>query len=266
MRRLQIIQLIIFDLIHYIISLPFLPILFFKAKRIRKKVPLLPEAIEPNGIEYSTTKNEKEISILALGESTMAGVGVTYHKDGLVGTFAKEWANLDNATVSWSVYARSGYTAKKVHQKLIPKINISNIDIVIISLGANDAFKLNSVISWQKDIRKLIHTLRSLYPEASIAFFNMPPIHEFPAFSFLMKWILGKKVDILGKGLFELAQMPNVFYFKDKITLETWVLKMNKKYKDSDFFSDGIHPSKLTYQTWAKEMALFLFEHFKKNT
>jgi lysophospholipase L1-like esterase len=38
---------------------------------------------------------------------------------------------------------------------------------------------------------------------------------------------------------------------------------MNKKYKESDFFSDGIHPSKLTYQTWAKEMAIFLFEKLK---
>jgi lysophospholipase L1-like esterase len=260
MRILRIIQLVFFDLLHYLISLPFLPILYFQAKRIRKKVPLLPEAIEPNGIAYSTNQNEKEISILALGESTMAGVGVTFHKEGLAGTFAKEWANLNSASVSWSVYARSGYTAQKVHQKLIPKIEKSNFDIIIISLGANDAFKLKNVISWQKDIQKLIHTLRSLYPNATIAFFNMPPIQEFPAFSFLMKFIIGKKVNILGRGLFEVAKMPNVFYFRDKITLDTWVLKMNKKYKDSDFFSDGIHPSKLTYQTWAKEMALFLFE------
>ena len=260
MRILRIIQLVVFDLLHYLISLPFLPILYFQAKRIRKKVPLLPEAIEPNGIAYSTNQNEKEISILALGESTMAGVGVTYHKEGLVGTFAKEWAHLNRTSVSWSVYARSGYTAQKVQQKLIPKIEKSNFDIIIISLGANDAFKLKNVISWQKDIRKLINTLRAIYPNAPIAFFNMPPIQEFPAFSFLMKIIIGKKVDILGRGLFEVTQIPNVFYFKDKITLDTWVLKMNKEYKDADFFSDGIHPSKLTYQTWAKEMAIFLFE------
>jgi lysophospholipase L1-like esterase len=78
-----------------------------------------------------------------------------------------------------------------------------------------------------------------------------------------MKFIIGKKVDILGRGLFEVTQIPNVFYFKDKITLDTWVLKMNKEYKDADFFSDGIHPSKLTYQTWAKEMAIFLFKKLK---
>ena len=91
---------------------------------------ILQNNIMNNLLNYNEYKdvNEKEISILALGESTMAGVGVTYHKEGLAGTFAKEWAHLNRTSVSWSVYARSGYTAQKVQQKLIPKIEKSNFD------------------------------------------------------------------------------------------------------------------------------------------
>jgi hypothetical protein len=39
--------------------------------------------------------------------------------------------------------------------------------------------------------------------------------------------------------------------------------------QSSDFFSDGVHPSALTYQTWGRDVGDYIFEnkileHFKK--
>jgi lysophospholipase L1-like esterase len=46
-----------------------------------------------------------------------------------------------------------------------------------------------------------------------------------------------------------------VFYFDEQITLENWSTKFKIPSNKEAFFSDGIHPSKLTYQIWAKDLA-----------
>ena len=84
----------------------------------------------------------------------------------------------------------------------------------------------------------------------------MPLIKEFPAFTSLIKFTIGNLVEILGHELKTLAdEHENGFYFIEIITLEKWMKKPQIKAKRSDFFSDGVHPSKLIYQTWAKEIA-----------
>lgn len=83
----------------------------------------LPEAQEPQG--YIKKNSVQKLTILILGKSTVAGVGVEKQKEGFSGTFAKALANEINTTVSWKVNAKSGYTAKQVREKLIIKPNIT---------------------------------------------------------------------------------------------------------------------------------------------
>ena len=48
------------------------------------------------------------------------------HEEGFTGTLAKELSKLFDLNVDWRVYARSGYTAKRVeYKKLISKIEVS---------------------------------------------------------------------------------------------------------------------------------------------
>lgn len=90
----------------------------------------------------------------------------------------------------------------------------------------------------------------------------MPPIKEFPAFSPLIKFILGNLVEILGEELEKLvACHDNVFYLGEKITLQHWIDKFDLQVPPSAFFSDGVHPSKLTYQTWGKDIANEVLKH-----
>lgn len=239
-----------------LISIPLLPLMYYQGKRIRASVPKLPEAKGIEGRCYINGKNERPLKIISIGESTIAGVGVHTHEEGFTGTFAKEISKLFDFNVDWKVYARSGYTANTVENKIIPKINESAADLIIIGLGGNDAFTLNRPTKWKNEIDSLIKSIRGKFPKALIVFCNMPPIKEFPAFTSLIKFTVGNLVEILGEELKEVVtNHENAYYFGDTITLSGWIEKFGLKKKKEDFFSDGVHPSKLTYQTWAKDIA-----------
>jgi lysophospholipase L1-like esterase len=239
-----------------ILSVPLLPLMYYQGKKIRASVPRLPEATGVTGQCLVNGNPAGELKVISIGESTIAGVGVDTHKEGFTGTLAAELSELMNVNVSWKVYARSGYTARRVATSIIPKITEEEADLVVIGLGGNDAFTLNRPSKWQAEVRTLIEKLREKYPRAVIIFCNMPPIKEFPAFTPLIKFTLGNLVEILGDALEEVVKgYENTFYFGEKITLRHWIHKFEPGATKDDFFSDGVHPSKLTYQTWAKDIA-----------
>ena len=103
-----------------VISLPLLPLMYYQGKQIRANVPRLPEATGIEGLCESNGNTGNPLNVIFIGESTIAGVGVRTHKEGFAGTFAAEISQLFNLNVKWKVYARSGYTAKKVDAEIIP--------------------------------------------------------------------------------------------------------------------------------------------------
>lgn len=247
-----------------LISIPLLPFLYYQGKQIRAIVPKLPEAQGIEGQSQPNGKSESTMKVISIGESTIAGVGVETHEEGFTGTFANELSRLFNLNVAWKVYARSGYTANRVEKKLIPRITENKADLIVVGLGGNDAFTLNRPSKWKVEIGSLIKSLSSKFPKAIIVFCNMPPIKEFPAFTSLIKFTVGNLVEILGEELQKTVNdYENVFYFGEKITLEGWIDKFQLNVKKEDFFSDGVHPSKLTYQTWAKDIANELLKNEK---
>jgi lysophospholipase L1-like esterase len=240
-----------------ITALPLLPLLYLQGRRIRARIPPLPEAKRTEGLAHSDTPHKPLLHLLTLGESTIAGVGVETHEEGFTGTFAYDLATRLDVNITWKVYGKSGYTAKQVTEKIIPKINEQQVDLIIIGLGGNDAFTLNNPRTWKKQVGELIASIRLKYPAVLIVFTNMPPIKEFPAFTSLMKYIVGNLGEILGDTLQDLVKNERgIIYFSERITIQDWIdRKLVQPLDPSDFFSDGVHPSALTYQTWAKAIA-----------
>ncbi|MDB4539774.1 MAG: SGNH/GDSL hydrolase family protein [Saprospiraceae bacterium] len=250
-----------------IYNLPLIPLIYFQGKRIKAKVPVLPDAAGSEGVEG---QSDQQINLLTLGESSIAGVGVDFHKNGLTGALAQSLFQKYNYKINWKVVAKSGYTAKKVVKELIPQIGNFQPDIIVIGLGANDAFKFNSPRKWRANMNTLFTRLNNSFPNSKTVCINMPPIHEFPAFTPLMKRTIGNMVNLLGDELKDLTtKFDNVFFLEDKLTFESWMHKFDRPMQSSDFFSDGVHPSALTYQTWGRDVGDYIFEnkileHFKK--
>lgn len=241
------------------ITIPLLPILYFQGKKIRRDIPQLPEAAIPKGsVNYQ--RATQSFNLLAIGESTMAGVGVRTHAEGFVGTLARELSERLQQSVDWEVVAKSGYTVKKVIQKLLPLTVDKKPDLIIIGLGGNNAFELNSPQRFRKDMEQLLQKIQQQFPNTPIGVLNMPPIKEFPAFTRLIKFSMGNLVELFGIEMQQIIQqIPNIYYNKERITLAIWQKRWQVQGSPKDFFSDGVHPSLLTYQTWAKDFANFIY-------
>ncbi len=239
--------------------IPLLPVMYFQGKKIRKSVPSLPEAIGTHG---KVGTSDHQVNLLTIGESTIAGVGVDQHKNGFTGALAQQLAEDFGVQINWKVVAKSGYTASNVADLLLPKIQNDNPDLIVIGLGGNDAFHLNSPIRWKKSMQSLLTQLNNTFPDVKIVFTNMPPIKEFPAFTPIIKGVVGNLVNLLGDELSQIIKAyDHVYFVNEKLTFEDWIKKIDQKLTVEDFFSDGVHPSPLTYQIWGKEIGKFIFEN-----
>lgn len=237
---------------------PLLPLMYLHGKRIIKSVPKLPDAADPEGIVAGNSA--RPLRLLVIGESTMSGVGVSTHEEGFAGALARTLGAGWGTEVQWKVYARSGYTLKRLLHELLPLITEHQADFIVVGMGGNEAFKLNTPAGFRRDMQAVINELRAKFgADVPIAFPNMPPIKEFPAFTPLIKFTLGNMVEYFGEELEELLiGQPNMYYNPEVIRLDYWTKELNMDSDPTAFFSDGVHPSGLTYTTWATDFGGFL--------
>lgn len=246
-----------------LLTIPLLPLLFIQGRAVRKKVPKLPEAAKPEGRagEEFTPSHR----VIFIGESTFSGVGVTTHAEGFAGALANELAQQFQSQIHWKVFARSGYTARKIRERILPQLKEERADLIVVGLGGNDAFNLNLPWYWKLQINKLIAALRLEFGNTSIVFAHMPPIKDFPAFTPLIRWSVGNLVEQLGAALAEVVEgKPSVYYPHEIIRLSEWSARFKEDMQPKDFFSDGVHPSALTYRLWAGELARFIAENARE--
>ncbi|MDZ4680004.1 MAG: SGNH/GDSL hydrolase family protein [Saprospiraceae bacterium] len=241
-----------------LLAIPLSPFLYFQGRRVKKTMPKLPGA---TGNEGAAGESERPLRLLVLGESTMAGVGVDTHENGFTGALARYLSERLTTGVSWKVFAESGHTAKTALERLVPLIQGAQADLVIVGLGANDAFTVNRPERWGRQVVALIAALREKLGGVPIVFLSVPPIREFPAFSRPLRFIVGNLAVLLSKELDRrVVNQPGVYHASKCLVLQEWFKIHGAHLKRSDFFSDGVHPSELTYRIWAETTGAFILE------
>ncbi len=224
--------------------LPVVPFLYLQGKYVRRKVGRLPDA------EGETTgkhgEYEEKINLLAIGESTVAGVGAKNHAEALTGQFAKHLSLKTGKSINWHALGTSGITIKRTLRELIPHLPEEKMDVILVALGANDVFGLSSPRKFRRYLKILLKTLREKNPDAKIFVANVPMVRDFIALPNPLRYVLSRLAKLHHFNAIDLiSKMENVVYFDDV------------KKVDDDFFSDGIHPSVKGYDLWAKAMADF---------
>jgi lysophospholipase L1-like esterase len=236
-------------------TLAVLPLLYIQARMVKKKVPELPEAAGLSGTYGPLTGR---IEVLFLGESHFAGAGVSANSAGIAGRFAFHLSSRLKKQVNWQLFARNGYTIRMIREQILPQLPKKEINLIMIGIGANDTFHLNSPHTWRDQIVKTILELKKKYPASVIVFANMPPVYEFPALTSLMRFFLGKYILLLGAELEEICkQFENVYFSNEAIRIKDWLNKTGDSVTINDFFSDGVHPSALIYDLWAADLSAF---------
>jgi lysophospholipase L1-like esterase len=228
-----------------IFILPAVPFLFLQGKYVRRKVGRLPDAAGETAGNIGA--HPEIINLLAIGESTVAGVGAQNHNEALTGQFAKHLSAQYGKTVSYFALGESGITVKGTLQRLVPKLPRTDADIILVALGGNDVFTLSSPRKWRRNLTELLTTLREKYPNSKILVANVPMVRDFIALPNPLRFVLSRLAKLHHFNAISLIkEIKNVFYFDDVKRVER------------DFFSDGIHPSPKGYDLWAAAMVDFL--------
>ena len=230
---------------------PILPFLYLQGQFTRWKVGKLPDA--EGEITGEVVGNEEVINFLAIGESTIAGVGAKDHAEALTGQFAKYLSRVTGKSVSWHALGVSGITIERAINELVPKIPQVQMDVILVGLGGNDVFQLSTPKKFREDLSKLLKLLCDAHPNAKIYLANVPMVRDFIALPNPTRYVLSRVAKMHHFNAKDLiSQQKDVFYYEPQ-----------SKFK-AEHFSDGIHPSPHGYDLWAEEMIDFFFNNQNK--
>ncbi|MDH3647373.1 MAG: SGNH/GDSL hydrolase family protein [Gammaproteobacteria bacterium] len=229
------------------------PVLYVQGLYTRAKIAKLPEAGGPR--EGTVAGDANLLRLLLMGESTAAGVGAADHNEGLAGQMARTVNAMTGATVNWQVHASNGLTAAGLRSSLGELATDTRPDLIVIVLGANDVFRLQGPMKWEKDLRALVDTIREQCGFAPVMLSAMPPIGEFPALPQPMRSVLSLRAQLLDDATDRLAGKMAGVHFVPLFVEED----------PSGLFSeDGIHPSPTCYARWGRHIAEASVDHLPR--
>lgn len=230
-------------------TLALLPVLFVQGTKVRKNTPRL---LEASGEREGIVGQGRPLSLLILGDSAAAGVGVETQKDALSGAIISELQ--DEYLISWKLHAKTGDTTKQVFQAL-QHLEQQNYDVVVTSIGVNDVTKLTSADLWIKQQKQLFQHIQARFQPKLIIVSGVQPMQHFPALPNPLAWLFGKYAEQMNQVLYKWLESQNQFRFiqYDIESFQAMNLPMA---------SDGFHPGKEIYAIWGQQIAALVRQSF----
>ncbi|WP_291337766.1 SGNH/GDSL hydrolase family protein [Acinetobacter sp. UBA801] len=230
-------------------TLALFPALLIQGNRVKKNTIRLSEA---EGARDGITGQGQTLSLLILGDSAAAGVGVAHQNDALLGAVVS--ALQHQYQVHWRLEAQSGDTTSQVIQKTQKMVN-QKYDVVVTSVGVNDVTRLMSARTWIKQQQQFYQLIQAKFQPELIIATGVPPMHLFPALPNPLSWLFGQYAKQMNLQLEKIVSKQ-----KDM----QWIEYDIQKYQSMnlEMAKDGFHPSKEIYQIWGKEVADRILERF----
>ena len=228
-----------------------IPALVIQGYQVKKNIPRL---LEPEGERCGVIGQGKSLSILILGDSAAAGVGVQSQEHALLGCVLSELK--DQFEISYHLQAKTGDTTLQVIQnakQLIPQ----HYDVVISSVGVNDVTKLTSPQKWIKQQTQLYCEIEQRFSPNLVLVSGVPPMNMFPALPNPLAWLFGQYTKKMNQALIQLIEK------KSNYELIKYDLKKFQAL-NLEMAEDGFHPSQEIYQIWAKEVASLIKYNLNK--
>lgn len=223
-----------------------LPVILLQGMYVKKVTPRLPEARgERSGFTSASQQMSEEISILIIGDSAAAGVGVDHQDQALLGHIIK---NLPEKNLRWQLLACTGDTSAQLLQRASAFHQLDkdrDFHHVVISVGVNDVTGSTSVKRWKDNLTRLIHQLEHDFNSQKIYFSALPPMHSFPALPQPLRWFLGRRAKVLNKVLKQVANKHN------HCVMVEAAFPLSPEF----IADDGFHPGAAAYQIWGSHVA-----------
>ncbi|ENU62627.1 SGNH/GDSL hydrolase family protein [Acinetobacter lwoffii] len=223
-------------------TIALIPALVIQGNRVKKNTLRLPE---PEGAREGQTGTGNKLSLLILGDSAAAGVGVEHQDDALLGAILHELK--DDFEIDWKLQAKTGDTSSKVIHAL-DQMEVQHYDVIVTSVGVNDVTKLIPVEVWIQKQEQLYSKIQQKFSPKLIIAAGVPPMNMFPALPNPLAWLFGQYAKQMNQ------QLEN--FVNQQVNMQ-WIEYDIEKYRamNLQMAADGFHPSKEVYTLWGQEVA-----------
>lgn len=219
-----------------------LPFVLPQALYVRTFAPRFPPAAGPT---FGSSGHGRPLRLIGIGDSIIAGVGAGRLRDALIGQTARALAANLQARVRWSALGRNGANSRIVLQQLLPELPSDRADVFVVSVGVNDVTSLTRLADWEKNVDRLLRSLRAHSPDSFIAVAGLPPLHEFPLLPEPLRVILGMRARTLDETLRDVVVATENSIF----------VSLDFDAAPEKFADDGYHPSEYGYREYGETMA-----------
>jgi lysophospholipase L1-like esterase len=219
-------------------ALALAPLLLAQSRLLLRSIPTM---APPTGPEHGRLPADgPPLSLLVIGESTAAAIGVDSHEEALTGRLAARLRR-DGYDVTWRAMGRLGYGAALTRRRLVPRVQ-GRHDVIVVMLGVNDAFSVVSVDSWRADLLAIVQALEGqLTDRGRIYLTGVPPVASFPRLRHPLRLIIGLHGQALTRVQRQLAgASPRVVFVPTPAMVGL-----------ADLAQDKFHPSAGGYAQWA---------------
>ncbi len=224
-------------------SVAFFPLVALQGTVTRRRVPCLPPVKTP--CQGVVPGQGSTIRVLAIGESTVAGVGLAHGDQTVAATTARALARQTRRPVAWQGHGLSGATVSEAAQRLLPRIAAEPADLLIIAFGVNDTIAYRSPASFAGDLTALVTAARARIGDAAAVITGVAPLACFPALPWPLRTILNWRSAALQEAADGLAgRLPRLV-----------VERFSEPLGPHLFAVDGFHPNMEAHALWGEEIA-----------
>jgi lysophospholipase L1-like esterase len=220
-----------------------LPLTALQGLWLRRRALRLPPA---PGEKRGNSGSGPALSLLAIGDSIIAGAGMPLREESLPVKFAQALSVQLPARLHWLVEGENGVNISGLIEKLDALDTSEQADLILISIGVNDVTGLSRSHHWKAQLEKLIRRIRQRWPQAVVVFAGLPPMSKFPLPPQPLRFSLGMRattLDDIAAGL--ISRQENMLHIPTLIDPG-----------QHSFCEDGFHPSPESVVVWAEELAL----------
>jgi lysophospholipase L1-like esterase len=218
------------------------PIYIWQGLGVRRRTTRMLPAQGP--VMHDLPGKAPAISLLVLGDSSAASVGIGSSENGLAAQLAVLISQSTGRSVRWRAAGFNSATSGQIRDHVLPNLSADPWTHIVLTIGTNDTKNFHSVPRFKKDFGGLLYGLRAKWPEARVVW---SPVLEFtraPA----MPSLLGKILEIRAVEMNRMGE---------RLCLERGAVpapRLPITNPEAGFASDGFHASEAGYRAWAEHL------------
>jgi lysophospholipase L1-like esterase len=182
---------------------------------------------------------------LGFGDSIVDGVGLAAPHETMPAQAAKATANSLECPVAWRTVGRSGADAASCVEGLLPTLDATRYDVIVVSVGVNDVTGLRRTSAWRSSVRELSDGLLRHSPGATVVFAGLPPLSTFPLLTPALQRALGARAEHFDAELRAHCALNDATVF----------VPTEFEADPSLFGEDGYHPNASTQRIWGERVS-----------